>query len=173
MDNIESKSEGRAAARWATLAEANALVAVRTGKPGGVDPALWFKGDPPDAFYALGRIPLRAFSPNEADDRYDGTVAMSRAVVYARMRTAAPPVIALLSRSGEQMRILDGGHRITAARLRGDLDILALVRFKPAQLRSMSEEGGLAAIERMGWTVDMPIPMSFPLARLEELTASI
>ena len=85
------------------------LVSGKTEKPGGVDPSSWFKADSPGTGYAFGALPLAAFAPNEASDRYDGTVEPIRALRYAAMSSKAPPVVAAVSRDGSCLRIIDGG----------------------------------------------------------------
>jgi hypothetical protein len=130
---------------WIASSDAVALVSGRTEKPGGVDPARWFEGDA-HVLYALARVPLSSFAPNEAGDFYDGTVDPNRARAYARRATQAPPVIAVPSRDGSCLRILDGGHRLSAAMMRSDRDILAIVRVKEARL---AELGPMAKIQ--GW----------------------
>jgi hypothetical protein len=110
-------------------AEARDLVAGRTEKPGGVDPAAFI-----DACVANGRgfrvgsIPLALFAAcEEGDGRYDGTVDHGRAQQYRCRATEAPPIIAVTGRRSQTLRVMDGGHRITAARWRGDSEIRAIV----------------------------------------------
>lgn len=103
-----------------------ALVAGRTEKPHGVRPDLWLAGDPPDTAYAFGTVPLASFSSNAAGDLFDSTVDRQLAHRYRSMETPAPPVLAV-ERPDGSLGLLDGGHRITAARLRGDVDIAAIV----------------------------------------------
>lgn len=140
-------------ARLIGRSQAIALVAGKTGKPGGVDPAGWFKGDPDDALYAFGAFPLAAFAPNEAGERYDGTVEMARALAYAGMPGHPPPVLCGFGRGDWVLRIHDGGHRITAARLAGAGSIPAIVRFKPGQLLALAAPGG--PLNLRGWSIDL------------------
>ena len=101
--------------------DALALVAGKTEKPGGTDPALHVSSQKK---LRIGDIPLDAFAPNESGDRYDGTVDAMRAADYAtRDGSTAPPVIAGTRRADGKLSIIDGGHRITAARQRGDKTI--------------------------------------------------
>lgn len=107
---------------------AMALVDGYTDKPGGVNPGRMLGLSLENGrTYRLGNVPLEWFRANEDGDRYDGTVDLVRAVAYSKLDPSeAPPVLALLGRS-EMLNINDGGHRISAARMRGDLTINALV----------------------------------------------
>lgn len=130
---------------WITVSEAINLVAGKTEKIGGVDPQRWFDGDT-ETFYAFGRIPLNSFAENEAGDYYDGTVNHERARYYSGLETPAPPVIAVPSRDGSCLRILDGGHRLSAARMKGCNDILGIIRVKAKRLVDV-----LNYAEAQGW----------------------
>lgn len=114
-----------------------ALVAGRTAKPGGVDPAKWFEGDTPDCLYACGDVPLQAFVANEDQMRYDGTVDLQRALSYARLQTAAPPVLASFGRRDWALRILDGGHRISATRMNRKVSIYTVLRIRREKAKSL------------------------------------
>jgi hypothetical protein len=127
-----------AASKPVSTEDALALVAGKTEKLGGVDPAkMLAAGEGNGKQYRLGEIPLDLFIENEEGDLYDGTVDPERAKDYAaRDPIGAPPVIASQGRKDGKLRIHDGGHRITAARLRGDKTITALVAVRhptPAQ----------------------------------------
>lgn len=109
-----------------SLEHARQLVAGKTEKPGGVEPAAHFLDK--RGVYRIGMIPLGLFRPNEVGQQYDGTVDVDRAHAYAlRDPETAPPIIAG-SRKSPLLAVLDGGHRISAARIRGDVCILALVK---------------------------------------------
>lgn len=109
-------------------AGARELVKGKTEKPGGVDPVTWLDDG---REYRIGDVPLDLFVDNEDGSNYDGTVNADRASDYAsRDPAGAPPVIATQGRTGGKLRIVDGGHRISAARLRGDTTIKAIVRVK-------------------------------------------
>jgi hypothetical protein len=83
--------------------------------------------------YRIGDVPLSLFRENEADDRYDGTVDLERAKDYAsREGNNVPPVVAALSPRSGHLNIIDGGHRISAARMRGDAGIPAVVALPAA-----------------------------------------
>lgn len=147
-----------------SIDEALALVAGKTSKPSGVDPSRWFRDDPSGTVYAFGKLPLTAFSANEEVDRYDGTVDIARATLYASMASEAPPVLAVLSRDGTCLRIMDGGHRISAARIRGDETISTIVRFRPGKLESLMVEPG--DIVRQGWSIAVISPVQLKKASL-------
>jgi hypothetical protein len=113
---------------------ARRLVAGKTEKPGGSDPGERIAG-----LVALGRtlrighVPLELIRENEAGDRYDGTVNLDRAMGYkARPGAEAPPILGGASaRSCWRINVLDGGHRTTAARLRGDQTLYTIVAIAP------------------------------------------
>lgn len=119
-------------ARLRPIAEGQAIALVigKTEKPGGVDPVQQFDARFSGAKLNLfGRVPVSAFIANESGARYDGTVDLARAYDYAsRPAQDVPPVIAVIGRRSGKLRILDGGHRLSAARLRGDVDIPVIVR---------------------------------------------
>jgi hypothetical protein len=54
------------------------------------------------------------------------TVDETLALRYRRMSTEAPPVLVVQGRDGF-LGLLDGGHRVTAARMRGDTSVPAIV----------------------------------------------
>jgi hypothetical protein len=117
--------------------DAQEMVRGATEKPHGVDPEFWFRNvDPRDTLH-LGRVSLDMFRENESGNRYDGTVDPKRSADYAsRDGESAPPVVGILSTSTGKINILDGGHRISAARERGDSDINAIV-----EIRNRTKEG--------------------------------
>jgi hypothetical protein len=121
--------------RWSgtplTAEEARALVAGKTEKVGGVDPQVWI--DNTRRTMSLGRVPLSAVKANEEGLLYDGTVNARRAADYAqRPPDNVPPVLLVTGRrSGGFFNVLDGGHRVSAARMRGDQDIPAIVMELP------------------------------------------
>lgn len=117
---------------------AKEMVSGKTEKPMGVDPGAFFMAR--SAQYLLASIPLHLFAPNEDSAHYDGTVDAQRAQHYARRIQhvmavdghdaavdAVPPVIAG-ARKADLLGIIDGGHRITAARLAGTKEIMTLMR---------------------------------------------
>lgn len=111
-------------------AQAVAMVSGKTGKPHGVDPAEHFDprfAEPKANLY--GMVPPSAFVANDAGVRYDGTVDLARAYAYAAQPAGdVPPVIAAIGRRSGMLHILDGGHRLSAARLRGDAQVPVIVR---------------------------------------------
>jgi hypothetical protein len=115
-----------------TNEEALAMVRGKTEKPGGTDPTrLLGAGIKNGREYTLEHVPLSAVRPNEAGDLYDGTVGRALAESYAKRPAVGkdvPPVILLSGpRTKGVLNVMDGGHRVTAARMRGDETILALV----------------------------------------------
>lgn len=117
---------------------AKELVSGKTEKPTGVDPGAFFIAR--STQYLLASIPLHLFAPNEDSERYDGTVDTQRAQHYARRLQhvmavdghdaavdTVPPIIAG-ARKADLLGIIDGGHRITAARLAGTKEIMTLMR---------------------------------------------
>lgn len=95
--------------------------------------------------YVEAMVPLDWVRPNELADRYDGTVDMDRAMRYAESEISAP--VHLLfgprtqKRGGAQAYVSDGGHRVTAARMRGDTHILALMPLSHMQALLQAREG--------------------------------
>ncbi|MBC8641631.1 hypothetical protein IAG25_32930 [Caballeronia sp. EK] len=116
------------------VASAQALLDGKTEKPHGVNPALQVDAArDPRRQYRIGAVPLCLFRENEADHRYDGTVDLERAKDYAsREANDVPPVVAVLSARSGQLNIIDGGHRISAARMRGDAAIPVVVALPAA-----------------------------------------
>ena len=116
------------------VASARALLDGKTEKPYGVNPALQVDAArDPRRQYRIGAVPLSLFRENEAGVRYDGTVDLERAQDYAsREPNDIPPVLAVLSPRSSQLNIIDGGHRISAARMRGDAAITAVVALPAA-----------------------------------------
>lgn len=108
-------------------AEGMAHVEGKTEKPYGIDPtAIYASGPMAGKVLLLGRVPLDAIAPNTDGARYDGTVDLERAQDYAQRGTEPPPIILKQSRRGHILHVLDGGHRISAARMQGRNDIYAL-----------------------------------------------
>lgn len=79
----------------------------------------------------LARIPLVWVRPNEAGTRYDGTVLLERAVAYASAPILAPIHLLFSVRAvkhgANHAAVSDGGHRVTAARMRGEVDVAAIL----------------------------------------------
>lgn len=82
--------------------------------------------------YVEVRVPLEAIRPNECGDRYDGTVNPERLAVYVNAEINTPVHLLFgerMTRRGAQCaNVMDGGHRVSAARLRRDADILAVMQ---------------------------------------------
>lgn len=136
-----------------TRSQAIALVCGRTGKPGGVNPTRFLELDSADTIYLLGELPVAAFIANEAGARYDGTVDLQRAQSYAAQTTAAPPVIAGFGRRDFMLRIHDGGHRLTAARLNQALLIPAIVHVRASQWEALQQTQG-TPLAQQGWSIE-------------------
>lgn len=83
--------------------------------------------------WVLVDMPLDWIRPNEAGDRYDGTVNHERACSYAQTPSISTPIYLLygprLLQSGRtEAAVMDGGHRTSAARMRGDRSLPAMMR---------------------------------------------
>lgn len=121
-------------------------MAGKTDKPYGVDPVLHLSEQ---GAYRIGALPLALFVPNEEGLRYDATVDQARVDAYMARETrpgeGIPPVIATVPRKDPafRLRILDGGHRLSAARARGDTHILSIVNIRsvPAEWLAELEHG--------------------------------
>lgn len=114
-----------------SVQDAIQLVAGKTEKPGGVDPATWFNEN--DSL-ELRNVPLSEITPNQEGEKYDGTVNLERAKKYSKIPSdKMPPIILVEKKRNDDglLNVLDGGHRVSAARMRGDDSILAIVRKKP------------------------------------------
>lgn len=86
-----------------------------------------------DASWVVLDIPLDWIRANEAGDRYDGTVNPELASAYAQVPRIDTPVWLLfgprLLRQGHlTATVMDGGHRTSAARQRGDTTLPAIMR---------------------------------------------
>lgn len=82
-----------------------------------------------DGLYANALVPLLMVRANEAGERLDGTVDIDRARRYAESEIVAPVCLRYGPRTARTRRasVSDGGHRVTAARLRGDAMIPAIL----------------------------------------------
>jgi hypothetical protein len=91
-----------------------------------------YTGNDDGTGYVEVLVPLEMIRPNEAGDRYDGTVNADRLAVY--VNTAIETPIHLLfgermeKRGAQHANVMDGGHRVSAARLRQDRHILAVMQ---------------------------------------------
>jgi hypothetical protein len=95
--------------------------------------ARWFPPGRDGDAWVLVDMPLNWIRPNEAGDRYDGTVNPERACAYAKAPSIETPVYLLfgarLVRFGRtEAAVMDGGHRTSAARMRGDPSLPAIMR---------------------------------------------
>jgi hypothetical protein len=116
-----------------SAAQASALLRASflAGKNAG-HPQRWvpMRGD--DADWIHMRMSLDWIDPNEDGDRYDSTVDRARAQSYAEEPGDFPAVHISYgprraSRGATTAAVQDGGHRVTAARLRGDKNIFVLL----------------------------------------------
>lgn len=96
------------------------------------NPEIKFLTNDDGSGYVIAVIPLDWVRPNEAGDRYDGTVDRDRALRYARQSINTPVYLlfgARMERLGRaHANVMDGGHRVSAARLRGDPAIKAIMQ---------------------------------------------
>ncbi|CAE6821534.1 hypothetical protein R70006_06223 [Paraburkholderia domus] len=82
--------------------------------------------------WVVVNLPLDWIAPNSSAERYDSTVDLERACFYAAGSDQFPPVhllygARLYRRDIFTAAVMDGGHRVTAARMRGDERIAALM----------------------------------------------
>lgn len=84
----------------------------------------------PDGYVEV-RIPLSWVRPNESGCLYDGTVNEGRAKRYAQSAITAPVHLLFGERMANRglicANVSDGGHRVSAARMRGDTHLLAIM----------------------------------------------
>lgn len=77
-------------------------------------------------------VPLNWINENEAGDRYDGTVDRDRMIRYAKLDINTPVYLLFGARTERLGRthanVMDGGHRVSAARCRGDTAIKAIMQ---------------------------------------------
>lgn len=96
------------------------------------NPEIKFLTNDDGSGYVIAAIQLDWVRPNEAGDRYDGTVDRDRALRYARQSINMPVHLlfgARMERFGRtHANVMDGGHRVSAARLRGDATIKAIMQ---------------------------------------------
>jgi GNAT superfamily N-acetyltransferase len=97
-------------------------------KEGGVDPRTRIKDGKE---YVAETLPLSAITANMEGERYDSTVRDPLFRQYAERGGEFPPIL-VTSKPNDQgtFSVLDGGHRVSAARLRGDQSI-RVIREKP------------------------------------------
>jgi len=84
--------------------------------------------------YAHVLLPLSLLAPNADGMLFDGTVNADRCVSYADRRIDTPISVSFSDRRARkalgvapEVSLLDGGHRVSAARLRGEAVIPALI----------------------------------------------
>lgn len=86
--------------------------------------------------FVLVDLPLRMIRPNERGDSYDGTSDMDRVHAYTKTQITTPIFVGYNAFGARRQKeegfkggyVADGGHRVSAARLRGDTYIRALMR---------------------------------------------
>jgi len=147
-----------------SVQDAIQLVAGKTEKLGGVDPATWF--DENDSL-ELRNVPLSEITPNQEGEKYDGTVNLERAKKYRKIPSdKMPPIILVEKKRNDDglLNVLDGGHRVSAARMRGDDSILAIVRKQP-----VISEKGIQSSDKTGlqFMPSRPIRKTEPLPDFE------
>jgi hypothetical protein len=88
--------------------------------------------------YIVDKIPLSKVTPNEAGALYDGTVNPARAAEYAKQQIDTPVYLLYGDRAIKNGRstanVMDGGHRVSAARMRGDEFINAIMKARDYEL---------------------------------------
>jgi hypothetical protein len=91
-----------------------------------------YTGNDDGSGYIETDFPLDKIKPNEAGDRYDGTADADRVKEYANKRIDAPVHLLHGDRAArlgiKHAAVMDGGHRVSAARLRGDSHIRAIMQ---------------------------------------------
>jgi len=109
-----------------TAGEVKKIVAGKTDKPSGVDPADFIQDG---TVYTIEDRKLTDFAEQEDSTgvAYDSTVDMARATEYAKHPITTPIIAAMGRDSDGKLYIQDGGHRFTAARIRGDKTIKTIV----------------------------------------------
>jgi hypothetical protein len=89
--------------------------------------------------YVLVKMPLEWIRPNEAGERYDGTVNLERARQYREHSIDAPIHLLfgerLLQKGMSHANVMDGGHRVSASRMDRRDSIAAIMQ--ESQLRSL------------------------------------
>ena len=103
-----------------TLSSEEAQALIKPSEKEGKNIRTLGKGD-----WILERTQLSDIRANEKGDLYDDTVDYARASEYAKRDTEFPPIILATTKDG-RLNVSDGGHRISAARMRGDETILTL-----------------------------------------------
>jgi hypothetical protein len=143
--------------RVLTTPEAHAILrdAWLGGKNRNDPHARWVPPGSHETGWLLVEMPLDWVQPNDAGELYDGTVNPERARAYADGAPIDTPVYLVYGarsvRSGRtHAAVMDGGHRTSAARMRGeptlpaimrrqDLELLHDVRAKPTPCRSAGD----------------------------------
>jgi hypothetical protein len=98
-------------------------------KEGGVDPRsgkMWVLNGKQ---YLFEKMPLDSIGKNQNGDLYDSTTRRNLAENYAKREGDFPPIILTQSKIDGIWEVRDGGHRISAARMRGDQFIDTIRQF--------------------------------------------
>jgi hypothetical protein len=95
--------------------------------------ARWTAPGRDEGAWVIVDMPLSWIQANEAGDLYDGTVNLDRARAYAKVAAIDAPVYLAFGpravRFGRsEAAVMDGGHRTSAARMRGDQSLRAIMR---------------------------------------------
>jgi hypothetical protein len=120
--------------------------------------ARWVPPGRDDDSWVLVDLPLDWIRPNEAGDLYDGTVSNERARRYAQAGTIDTPIYLLFGpravKSGRtEAAVMDGGHRTSAARMRGDTLLRSIMRAQDFMLLT-KVRAGLGNVRQL----DKPAP---------------
>lgn len=91
-----------------------------------------YTGNDDGSGWVEARMPLDKVRPNEAGGLYDGTADPKRVADYAQRKIDTPVHLLFGERAarlgGKHAAVMDGGHRVSAARKRGDAEIPAIMQ---------------------------------------------
>lgn len=91
-----------------------------------------YTGNDDGSGWVEARMPLDKIRPNEAGKLYDGTADPKRVAEYVGKKIDTPVHLLYGERSArrgaQHAAVMDGGHRVSAARARGDQDIRAIMQ---------------------------------------------
>lgn len=91
-----------------------------------------YTGNDDGSGWVDAHVPLSKVRPNEAGELYDGTADPKRVAEYASKKIDTPVHLLYGARAAKlgtkHAAVMDGGHRVSAARKRGDEDIRAIMQ---------------------------------------------